>query len=90
MICPSPALVAKSIRPGPAAANGAPKPPVIAAAARTDAMDSTAPGTCRVGMRYCSVNPVMRSGYAASWRGAIVTVRLAAAPRAGSAPAGSR
>jgi hypothetical protein len=73
--------------PAVAAANGAPKPPVMLAAPRTDSMDSVATGTAVVGMTYCRLKPVMRSGYAASLAGATGTTSVVEAPLPGSTPA---
>ena len=85
---PEPAAVDEAMRPpAVAAANGAPKPPVELAAPRTDSIDSVAPDTCAVGMRYCRVNPVMRSGYAALLPGATGTTSVVAAPLVCSTPA---
>src|SRR5580693_3926150 len=60
---PSPSLAENAIRlRAEPAGNGAPKPPFMLAAPRTDSMVSVAPGGGAVGIVYCSVKPVIRSG----------------------------
>src|SRR5580658_6169638 len=84
---PEPAVL-DEVRSLPAApANGAPKPPVMPAAPRTDSMDSVATGTGVVGITYCRLKPVIRNGYAALLPGATGTTSVVAAPLLGSMPA---